>query len=366
MRLMRRRPVVSVVVPTYNVAAFLPECLDSLLGQSYRNLEIVVVDDGSTDSSGSTADEYAARDARLRVVHTENRGLGAARNEGVRHITGTYLVFLDSDDVVPPRAYAAMVAQLDASGSDFVGASFVRWENGQLTEPSWMRRLHSPRRVGIRADDHAEILGDVLAWNKIFRRSFWDSAQLDWPEGILYEDQPATTKAYLRGRFDVIPDLVYHWRIRTDGSSITQQRSSVQDLADRIETKRMSLATVLAEGSPHVQEVFVDRVLAGDMWRYFTEIPGAPDDWWSLLRACVLEFWGSRSLVHSGLPPVHRLTGWLVEQDRRSDAVAVVEYAARHDVPRITDPAGHRRIDVPVLAMATVDPAVIVLRPHER
>ena len=140
----------------------------------------------------------------------------------------------------------------------------------------------------------------------------------------------------------------------------------MQDLVDRIETKRMTLATVLSEGSPQVQEMFVDRVLAGDMWRYFIEIPGAPDAWWSLLRAGVLEFWGSRSLVHSGLPPVHRLTGWLVEQDRRSDAVAVMEFAARNDVPRVTDPTGQQRIDVPVIAMATVDPAATVVRPHER
>jgi len=357
---------VSVVVPVYDVEEFLPACLDSLLAQSWRDLEIVVIDDGSTDSSGAIADEYVGRDARLRVVHTENRGLGAARNQGVRQASGAYLVFLDSDDLLPPGAYAAMVAKLESSGSDFVSASFVRLEDGVLTEPPWMRRLHSPARVGIRADDHPEILGDVLAWDKMFRRSFWDVSGLSWPEGIRYEDQPATTKAYLRGTFDVVPDIVYHWRIRTDGSSITQQRSALRDLADRIETKRMSLATVRAEGSPRVEEMFVDRVLAGDMWRYFTEIPGAPDDWWALLRACVVEFWGSRSLVHSGLTPVHRLTGWLVEQDRRADAAAVMEYAAGHAVPRIVDPSGVHRIDVPVIDMATVDPAAVELRPHER
>ena len=364
--LRRRRPVVSVVIPVYNVAGFLPECLGSVLDQSHRELEVVIVDDGSTDASGSIADDYAAHDPRVHVIHTENRGLGAARNEGVRHASGRYLTFLDSDDVLPTKAYPVMVKQLESAGSDFVSGSFVRWENGGLQEPPWMRRLHSRRRVGIRADDHPEILGDVMAWDKMFRRSFWDSAGLSWPEGILYEDQPTTTKAFLRGRFDVIPETVYHWRIRSDGSSLTQQRSSVQDLVDRIETKRMTLSTVLAEGSPQVQEMFVDRVLAGDMWRYFVEIPGAPDAWWSLLRACVLEFWGSRSLVHSGLVPVHRLTGWLVEQDRRSDAVAVMEYAARHDVPRVTDPTGQQRIDIPVIAMDTVDPAASVVRPHER
>lgn len=364
--LRRRRPVVSVVVPTYNVAGFLPECLDSLLGQSHRDLDIVVVDDGSTDSSGSVAEEYAARDPRLRVVHTENRGLGAARNEGVRHTSGEYLAFLDSDDVLPPRAYATMLGVLRTTGSDFVTGSCVRWESDGLHEPPWMRRLHSPPCPGCIVGENPEILGDVFAWNKLFRRSFWESAALSWPEGVRYEDQPTTTLAYLRGRFDVIPDVVYHWRIRENATSITQQRSTVADLRDRIVTKRMSLESVREYADDDTCEVFLDRVLAGDMWRYFTEIPGAPDDWWSLLRDCVLEFWGSRSLVHSGLPPVHRLTGWLVEQDRRSDAVAVMEYAARCDVPRITDPNGVRRIDVPVIDPATVDPAATELRPHER
>lgn len=367
MRLLRRRePLLSVVVPAHNVAGFVGDCLDSVLGQSHRNIEVVVVDDGSSDESGAIADRYSARDARLRVVHTENRGLGAARNEGVTHTSGRYLVFLDSDDVLPPGGYAAMVGQLESSGSDFLSASFLRWEGGQLSEPPWMRRLHSPGRLGIRADDHPEILGDVFAWDKLFRRSFWDDARLSWPEGIRYEDQPTATAAFLRGRFDVVPDLVYHWRIRSDGSSITQQRASVRDLADRIQTKRTSLETVRTEGSPHVLEVFVDRVLAGDMWRYFDELPGASDEWWGLLRSCVLEFWGQRSLVHSGLPPVHRLVGWLIEQDRRAEAATVMTYAAGHDVGRVTDAAGVRRIDVPGIDLATVDPLATELRPHER
>ena len=371
MRLLRRRPGtgrrVGVVVPVYQVAGFVAECLESLLGQAHHDLDVVVVDDGSTDGSGEIAQEYAARDRRLRVVRTRNRGLGAARNEGLRHVTGDYLAFADSDDVLPPDGYATMVGQLEASGSDFVAASFVRWEAGRLREPPWMHRLHRERRVGIVADDHPEVLGDVFAWDKLFRRSWWEAARLAWPEGIRYEDQPTTTAAFLRGRFDVVPDVVYRWRIRDDGSSITQQRAALADLADRWETKRMSLATVRAEASPAVHEVFVDRVLPGDLWRYFEALPGASDEWWSLLRAGVLEFWGERSLVHSGLLPVHRLTGWLVEQDRRADAAAVMRYAATHEVPRVPDPAsGGLRLDLPVVDPATVDPLALRLRPHER
>ena len=87
----RAQPLISVVVPAYGVEAYLPACLDSLLAQTHQHLEIVVVDDGSLDRSGAIADDYAARDPRVRVVHTDNHGLGAARNEGMRHVTGTYV-----------------------------------------------------------------------------------------------------------------------------------------------------------------------------------------------------------------------------------------------------------------------------------
>jgi glycosyltransferase involved in cell wall biosynthesis len=364
-------PLLSVVVPAYDVAGYLAACLDSILGQTYPNLQVVLVDDGSPDESGEIAEAYAARDPRLHVVHTENRGLGAARNEGMRHVIGQYVAFADSDDVVPPTAYSTLVGSLEDTGSDLATGSIVRWESEALVEPPWMRRLHNPARTGIAAPEHPEVLGDVFAWNKVLRRTFWDAEALSWPEGVRYEDQPTTTRAYLAARsFDVLPDVVYHWRIRHDGTSITQQRSSVHDLTDRLRTKRMSLTSVeeyVAEGGdPHLQEIFVDRVLAGDLHRYFAEIPGCSDEWWALLRDGIADLWSSRSLTQSGLTPVHRLTGWLVEQDRRDEAAAVMTYAAGlgRPVDRVEGAEGPR-IDVPVIDPATVDPEALALRAYE-
>ena len=169
MKFGRRSPLVSVVIPVHNVEDYLREALDSVLGQTHRELDVVLVDDGSTDGSGAIADEYAARDRRVRAVHTENRGLGAARNEGLRHVRGELLAFADSDDVVPPTAYATMVKHQKATGADFVTGSVARWEDGGLVELPWMRRLHREARA-VRLEDHPEILGDVFAWNKLFRR----------------------------------------------------------------------------------------------------------------------------------------------------------------------------------------------------
>lgn len=368
MRFLRReRPALSVVLPLDDDAGQLRACLDSLLGQAWQALELVVVADESTDSPGEVAESYAAGDRRVRIVgRTGDRSLGAARNEGLRHARGEFVTFCDSADMVPHHSAQRLMDAIQESGSDFVTGSIMRWRGDELNEPRWMRRLHSPARIGLRADDHPELLGDVFAGNKVFRRSFWESAGLTWPEGVRYQDQPTVTAAYLRGRFDVLPDIVYRRRVRAKGTSLTRQGGSLADLADRLATKRMSWETVRAEGSPEVQAVFHDRVLPGDLWNYFVAIPGCSDEWWELLRTMVLEFWAERSLVHSWLAPVHRLTGWLVEQDRRDDAARVVEYAVGLGRPadRVPDADG-TRIDVPVIDAATVAPEALRLRPDE-
>lgn len=371
-----REPLVGVVIPAYGVERWLDECVRSLVAQKHRRWEAVIVDDGATDRTGELADAWAARDHRISVVHQANAGLGAARNAGLGHVRGDYLAFLDSDDLLQPTAFTNLVGSLEESGSDFATGSILQWLSkddsdldGPLTEPPWMRRLHRPPLRGARIEQRPELLGDVFAWNKVWRRSFWEAAGLSWPEGIRYEDQPTTTRAFLDGTFDVLAETTYLWRIRE--GSITQTRaSSLQDLLDRWETKRQALASVRAHGSAEVEDVFVDRVLAGDLWRYFLLVPGATEEWWRLLRAGVLEIWGQRSLVHSGLPPVHRLAGWLVEQDRRAEVSSLMEWVAALDgpAPRAQDVAtGDWRISVPhsVLDEATVPAEALALRPHE-
>lgn len=364
-------PLVSVVVPAYGVEEYLDECLASLVAQTHPRWEAVVVDDGALDRTGAIADAWAAREPRIRVVHSANGGLGAARNLGVAHAdpAAKYLTFLDSDDVLPADAFALLVASLEASGSDMATGSIVRWESDGLHEPPWMRRLHRPARSGIGAAEHPEILGDVFAWNKMWRHSWWREQGLAWPERIRYEDQPTTTESFLRARFDVLDSIVYHWRIRADGTSITQQRASITDLADRWETKRMALASVRTLGTADIESVFVERVLAGDLWRYFTLIPGCDDEWWSALRSGVLEFWGARGLLDSGLPPVHRLAGWLVAADRRADAEALMGWAATlaGPAPRAVGADGTVALAIPasVLDSSSVEAAALAVRPHE-
>lgn len=119
-------PLVSIVVPVYQVKEYIGECVESLLAQTYTNLEILLVDDGSTDGSGAICDEYAARDSRVRVVHQENQGLSAARNTGIEHARGECLAFVDSDDVVMNEFIEKLYELLEKYQADIAACDYVK------------------------------------------------------------------------------------------------------------------------------------------------------------------------------------------------------------------------------------------------
>ncbi|MCQ2420443.1 MAG: glycosyltransferase [Clostridia bacterium] len=118
-------PIISVIVPVYNVAQFLPRCVDSILAQSFRDFEVILVDDGSTDESGALCEQYAKTDSRIRVIHQENRGLSGARNTGIEHAVGAYLAFIDSDDFVPGYMLRDLLDTAEQSGADFVKGNYL-------------------------------------------------------------------------------------------------------------------------------------------------------------------------------------------------------------------------------------------------
>ncbi len=332
------RPILSVVVPVYDVEPYLPATLDSLLAQTFRELEVVVVVDGATDRSAEIARQYAAHDPRLTVIHQDNAGLGAARNVGVLAARGEYLTFADADDVVPPHAYATMMETIRRTGSDLVVGTLKRDNGRRQVAMRLMRENHRVRRERVTLREAPLMVADVFAVNKVFRRSFWDGAELSFPVGIRYEDQPTLTRAFLASTaFDVIPETVYLWRVREDQSSITQGRHHLADLQDRIETKRTSTDLVLATGDPGLLDVWFRDVLPIDMWEYFRAVPGCSPDYWSTLRSGVQELWNPRTVGFGDtrVPAQQRLMGWLVDQGRREELEELVAFVDFHrgDVP---------------------------------
>ncbi|WP_199573821.1 bifunctional glycosyltransferase/CDP-glycerol:glycerophosphate glycerophosphotransferase [Streptomyces murinus] len=232
-------PRFSVIVPCYQVQAYLRECLDSVLAQSYRDLEVIAVDDRSPDDCGAILDEYAARDPRVKVLHLpENTGLGRARNAGLPHATGDYLFFLDSDDTLTPGALAAIADRLAESGDpDVLVFDYARtyWWGGTrrnalaevLTEagPDTFTAAGYPRILDLL----------MVVWNKVYRREFVAAEGFTFPPGY-YEDTPWTFPVMLSaGRIAALDRICLNYRQRRQGNILSTTSRKHFDVHDQYE-----------------------------------------------------------------------------------------------------------------------------------
>jgi len=326
-------PLVSVVVPVHGVEDYVLACLESIAAQPVSDHEVVVVDDGSPDGSAPLVQQHLEKDPRVTLVRQDNAGLGAARNVGVRLARGTYLTFVDSDDVLPPDAWGAMVSTLERTGSDLAVGLALRDDGERRWATPLMQRNHERPLLRTSVDESPLLLADVFAWNKLYRRDFWERERLSFPEGTRYEDQPALTRALLAARgVDVLTETVYHWAVRADRSSITQRRHEMADLVDRFQTKAASARDVLDHGVHDVSDCFFAEVLPVDMWEYFRAVPGCTDEYWTTLVAGVRDLWNASTVPfeRTAVPPHQRLMGWLVAQDRRRDLEDLLAWIDTH------------------------------------
>ena len=325
----------------FNVAPWLQNCLDSIERQQVPDLQVVLVDDGSTDGSADIAARHAARHPHVEFFAQENSGVSIARNNAIRRCVGQYLTFVDPDDELPAGAWATMLRTLQHTGSDFVVGSAERSRGGRRFITPLMERNHRVERLRIRIEDQPLMLADIFVWNKIFTRSFWDAAAIEFPERTRYQDQPAITRAFLAASaFDVLTDVVYEWVVRPTMTSATQRRRDLDNLHERVQTKRMTVDEVRAHGVDEVTRVLLTEILPIDMWEHFRAVPGATDEYWSMLRDSVREFWGPHSVPfeETTVPVQQRLMGWLVGQGRRDDLVALIAFLdAQRDGAPIVD-----------------------------
>ncbi|MFH9351603.1 CDP-glycerol glycerophosphotransferase family protein [Kitasatospora sp. NPDC017646] len=251
-------PRLSIVVPIYNVERYLVECLDSIAAQTFTDFECVMVDDGSKDDSAALAEAYAAKDSRFRLVRQVNKGLGAARNTGIRHIDpdSEFLCFVDSDDSMPPSAYELMINTLEETGSDFCTGNVLRFRAVGYYQSGGHAKPFKETRLKTHITELPSLVTDRTAWNKVYRRSFFDAAGLFYPEGILYEDAPVSVPHhYLAKSVDVLSEPIYHWREREVGEmSITQMRTNPKGLIDRVASVELVRAWLKKQTEPRFAE----------------------------------------------------------------------------------------------------------------
>ncbi|MEV6124485.1 CDP-glycerol glycerophosphotransferase family protein [Streptomyces sp. NPDC052077] len=217
-------PKLSLVVPVYKVQGYLPECLDSVLGQDRADFEIIAVDDCSPDGSGAILDEYAARDSRIHVIHlTENVGLGRARNAGLEKATGDYVLFLDSDDTLSPGALSAISDRIDATGEpEILVFDYARTYWDGRVRPNLRADLLKAQGPDVFPLTERPQLLDLLqiVWNKAYRRDFITRTGLTFPPGY-YEDAPWTFCSMISAeRIAVLDRVCVLYRQRREGGNI--------------------------------------------------------------------------------------------------------------------------------------------------
>jgi CDP-glycerol glycerophosphotransferase len=185
-----------------------------------------------------------------------------------------FLGFLDADDVFTPHALQRLVGVLDQSGSDFALGAYARLRpdaaGGYVISDvqSWVRASSAPERRGTTIDEHPEASGNIVAWSKVSRTDFWRRTGLRFPEGRLYEDQIVAQQMYAAARrFDTVPDVVAHWRVRADGSSITQREAHLDVLLDCLEAMETGLRVLESSGHPLAAQARVGQLLRMDVPR---------------------------------------------------------------------------------------------------
>lgn len=208
---MTDEPIISVIVPIYNVEPYIRKCLDSLQNQTMKEIEVICIDDGSTDKSGDIAEKYASTDFPIfRIIHTENRGLSAARNRGIAESRAPWLMFVDSDDWVDSR-----FCEIPWIVSQENDADLVIFGKNIVTRSGKIRRENNRFQTEIINHETAIDVGGITVWNKFYKSNLFQ--EIRFPEGHVYEDIAITHKlVYCANRIVRVPNKLYFHQIRNN------------------------------------------------------------------------------------------------------------------------------------------------------
>ena len=212
------QPLISVIIPVYNVAEFLNRCMESVCGQTYRNLEIIVVDDGSTDESSAMCDKWAASDSRIRLIRQPNGGLSAARNTALDVAKGEWIAFVDSDDWIERDMYEGLCRVAVENDADIVACGYIR----DYTHKSKVRNLSDIVKT-ISPDEALKMIVEDRhlqnhMWSKIYRRRLFNEVR--FPVGEIYEDIAVShLLLHQANRVVLVDKAYYHYSIRRNSLS---------------------------------------------------------------------------------------------------------------------------------------------------
>ncbi|MFU0826973.1 MAG: Glyco-trans-2-like domain-containing protein [Lachnoclostridium sp.] len=279
-------PLVSIIVPIYNSEKTLSRCIDSILNQTYKEFELILLNDGSTDSSGQICDMYAGKDRRIRVIHKENTGVSDTRNQGIAAAKGEYLQFVDSDDWITPDATELFVGAATEHQCDMVIADFYRVIGERVSHKGAIEQEGIMDRVSYATymmQKPADFYYGVL-WNKFYKRSIVEKYQLKMDDSISWCEDFIFNLEYIRNIQAVyVMKIPVYYYVKTKGSLVSQGKS----VKKTIQMKR----TVFAYYNNFYKDVFGEEEYEkkrGQIYRFLIDaasdgkvaLPIKPGNYW--------------------------------------------------------------------------------------
>ena len=231
----RIQPLISIIVPIYNVEKYVSECIESIVSQTYKNLQIILVDDGSTDQSGIICDKYAALDGRIKVIHKINGGLVAARKCGLDASTGEYIGFVDGDDSIEPEMYESLLNEMQISKADFVHSGFMQQKERKIPFSKSVIKLlgsEDKERLIKTAIFGSESYLAPSIWSKLFKSELIKYSYNQVPDNAQYGEDLISLCACIANcnRISLLEEAYYHYRYRDNSISNGKEFSSLENL----------------------------------------------------------------------------------------------------------------------------------------
>lgn len=270
--------MISIIVPVYKVEDYLRESVDSILAQTYKDLEVILVDDGSPDNCGKICDEYAEKDPRVKVIHSENGGLSAARNRGMEIAKGEYIGFIDSDDWIDNDMFEVLMQNLKTTGADICICGFHQDGPGS----SKVRSIAEDEVILPQDAVKGIIRGKYssVVWNRLYKRKCLED--LKFPEGNVYEDVLISCRMLMKAdKVSVSSAHPYHYRIRPRSITATNSMDTVKDycIAHYLRYKEISENPLFSEDKEFMEQLTVSLIEAAELvWSWMHKMPGKERD----------------------------------------------------------------------------------------
>ncbi|AVH94943.1 hypothetical protein C5L38_07575 [Streptomyces sp. WAC00288] len=328
---------VSIVVPAHNASATLSRALQSALSQTHRNVEVLVVDDHSTDGTLLTARQFA-QDDRVRIIERpENSGgCGAPRNNGIEAATGEYVMFLDADDELPLKAVEELLSSALTTGSDVTAGRALRVNLATDDVTVWQPQLYTGDRTVGGLGDLPELFGDPIAAGKLYRHDFLDDFGIRFPEGVFFEDTYFSTVANFHARsLTLLATPVYRWMWERDGDqpSITNRRHELRSIRDRVLVHQYTDRFLADVGRPDLLAHKGAKFLTHDLRLYTPELRTGDETYRrGFVRAVAPYLRSLHPQTYDLCGPMERVRAFGLMHGRTDIAVSAADFTRRRSV----------------------------------